>query len=111
MSLNLTKSHISISLILLIFIIALSSGCAIGKSQNDQRKFLEGRVTNIIPRNISEIQTLEIQTDDQQIYKFETTGFTGFTPSHIKEHQVTGQSIKVYYERSGNDLIALEITD
>jgi hypothetical protein len=110
-SLNLTKSHFSIPLILFIFIIALSSGCAISKSQNNQQSFLEGRVTNIIPRNISEIEILEIQTDDNQIYKFGTTGFTGFTPSHIKEHQVTGQSIKVYYERSGNALIALEITD
>lgn len=65
----------------------------------------------VVPRSFSELASLTIRDHRGRLYTFETEGFVGFTPSHVREHQFLGQSLLVTYERRGQALIALRLED
>ena len=72
---------------------------------------VRGQVVEVVPRNFSELKLLRIRDDSGREYRFETDGFVGFTPSHVKEHQLLGQSLLVIYVKSGERLIAVRLED
>ena len=86
--------------------LAFANGCdADGKLQ------IRGQVVEVVPRNFSELELLRIRGDDGRLYTFETEGFVGFTPSHVREHQFLGQTLLVTYERRGDILVATKLED
>ena len=70
-----------------------------------------GQVVEVVPRNFSELELLRIRDESGREYLFETEGFVGFTPSHVKEHQLLGQSLLVTYVKRGERLIAVRLED
>ena len=72
---------------------------------------VRGEVVEVVPRNFSEVERLRIRDKAGLEYVFETEGFVGFTPSHVKEHQLLGQSLLVTYERRGDRLVATALAD
>ena len=72
---------------------------------------VRGQVVEVIPRSFSELELLTIRDEEGRLYTFETEGFVGFTPSHIREHQFLGQSLLVTYERRGDILVAIRLED
>ena len=65
----------------------------------------------VIARNIIEVETLRIRDDSGQEWTFTTEGFAGFTPSHLKEHQLFGQPVAVFYVEKDGRLVAVDVTD
>ncbi|MCY4365286.1 MAG: hypothetical protein OXE17_03555 [Chloroflexi bacterium] len=84
----------------------LGSGCDTGGSHQ-----VRGQVVEAVPRSFSELEVLRIRDDEGREYEFKTEGFIGFTPSHVREHQLFGQSLLVTYEKRGDLLIALKLED
>lgn len=72
---------------------------------------IQGRVISVVAENISEVRSFEVQLQSGEIYSFKTDGFIGFTPSHIKEHQITGEPVIVTYIERNGAFIASKITD
>ncbi len=72
---------------------------------------VRGQVVEVVARNFSELETLRIRDEQDREFIFETEGFVGFTPSHVKEHQFMGQSLLVTYVRKGDRLIAVGLED
>ncbi|MYC31422.1 MAG: hypothetical protein F4X65_15265 [Chloroflexi bacterium] len=70
-----------------------------------------GQVVEVVPRNFSELEMLRIRDDSGREYQFETEGFVGFTPSHVREHQLLGQTLLVTYVKRGERLIAVRLED
>ena len=82
-----------------------ASGSVGGEAQ------IRGRVLEVVARNITEVETLRLLGEDNQEYRFTSEGFTGFTPSHLREHQLFGQSVVVSYLHKDGQLVAVAITD
>jgi hypothetical protein len=72
---------------------------------------VRGHVIQVVPRNVSEFETLHIKSETQKHYQFTSQGFTGFTPSHIKEHQLFGQTLLVKYIKKNGILVAISVED
>jgi hypothetical protein len=79
-------------------------------SQPDTKQ-VRGHIIEVIPRNITEVETLRIRDDSGREMTFTSEGFVGFTPSHLKEHQLFGLSVLVLYVERGDRLVAVDITD
>ncbi len=65
----------------------------------------------VVARDINEIETLRLLGEDGQEYRFTTEGFVGFSPSHLREHQLFGQPVIVSYVQRDGRLVAVAITD
>ena len=72
---------------------------------------VRGQVMEVTARDFAEVESLRIRDDEGREYHFVTEGFVGFTPSHIREHQLLGQSLLVSYERRGDNLVAVAVAD
>ena len=97
--------HISILLLLAVLPIH-GVGCV-----SDDARQVRGQVVEVVARNFSEIEVLRIRDEEGREYRFETEGFVGFTPSHLKEHQLLGQSLLVTYRERENALVAIRLED
>ena len=74
-------------------------------------KTVHGVVIDVQPRSLTEVATFSVQDFTGRSWSFETAGPIDFTPAHIREHALTGQSVTVYYQAEGDRLLAQRITD
>ena len=72
---------------------------------------IRGRILEVVARNVTEVETLRLLGEDDQVYRFTSEGFVGFTASHLLNHQLLGQPVTVSYVRKGEELVAVAITD
>ena len=93
---------------LLLLFAALLSLAACGDGETRQ---VRGQVIEVSARNFAELETLRIRDDAGREYRFIAEGFIGFTPSHVREHQLLGQSLLVTYEKRGDELVAIALAD
>ena len=91
---------------LLAITLVLTAGCDDGGALQ-----VRGQVVEVIPRSFSELELLTVRDEEGRLYTFETEGFVGFTPSHIREHQFLGQTLLVTYEKRGDILVAIRLED
>ena len=91
-----------------LLLAALLSLAACGDGETRQ---VRGQVIEVSARDFAELETLRIRDDAGREYRFTTEGFVGFTPSHVREHQLLGQSLLVTYEKRGEELVAVALTD
>ncbi len=72
---------------------------------------VEGLVVEVAGRNIVELETLGIRDVDGTVWTFTAEGPLEFSQSHLREHQLFGETVTVSYVRRGELLVAVEITD
>ena len=77
----------------------------------DGQQSVRGLITEVQPRSLTEVATFTVQDDVGRTWTFETEGPIDFTPSHLREHMLTGQWITVYYREQDNRLLAERVTD
>ena len=83
------------------------SGCS-----GQPREQVRGHVVDVVVRNFTEVESLRIRDEAGKIWDFKgAEGFIGFTPSHVKEHQIQGLSVLVSYVREGDSLVAVHLAD
>ena len=87
--------------------LALFPGCG----SDEETWQVRGQVVEVAARNFSELESLRVRDDRGREYQFTTEGFVGFTPSHVKEHQLLGQSLLVTYRKRGDTLVAVALAD
>ena len=95
------------TVVLVAVVIVLALGCEEEGAQLQVR----GQVIEVVPRNFSELENFRIRDQSGKEYVFESEGFIGFTPSHVREHQLLGQTILVTYEKRGDRLVAVFLED
>ena len=105
---NLSRSRAGAAGLLLLLLAALLSLAACGGGETRQ---VRGQVIEVSARDFAELETLRIRDDAGREYRFTTEGFVGFTPSHVREHQLLGQSLLVTYEKRGDELVAVALAD
>lgn len=94
--------------LLLPLLAALLLAAACDDSETRQ---VRGQVIAVLARDFAEIETLRIRDAAGREYRFVTEGFVGFTPSHVREHQLLGQSLLVTYRQRGAELVAVALAD
>ena len=72
---------------------------------------VEGLVVEVVGRNIVELESLGIRVEDGTVWTFTAEGPLEFSPSHLREHQLFGETVTVSYVRRGDVLVAVEIGD
>ena len=90
-----------------IVLLAVGLGCFAGEDAGAVR----GIVIEVVDRNIIEIETLRIRDDDGKLWTFATEGNLGKNGSHLRIHQLQGQSILVVWERRDGRLVAVQLGD
>jgi hypothetical protein len=95
----------------LLLLLAIACGGGEATSDKAGTNQVRGQIVEVVARNITEVETLRIRNNSGRELTFSTEGFAGFTPSHLKEHQLFGQSVLVFYVVKGDQLIAVNITD
>ena len=91
------------------FILAMallfSLSCGDGLSE------VEGLVTGVEARSAVEVERFTIEDDEGNVFTFTTEGFIGFTTSHLREHMMLAEPVRVSYRKDGDALIAAFIED
>ena len=73
---------------------------------------IRGIVLAVVGRNIVELESLRIRDETGKEWTFGSAqGFIGFSPTHLREHQLAGESVVVTYLTRGGELVAVDITD
>ena len=72
---------------------------------------VRGHVVEVVGRSITEVETLRIRDADGKTWTFTTEGFTGFSPAHLREHQLFGQTVLVTYVAKEGRLVAVNTAD
>ena len=96
------------AVVLLAAALALTlAGCSV-----QDREQVRGHVVDVVVRNFTEVESLRIRDEAGKIWDFKgAEGFIGFTPSHVKEHQLQGLSVLVSYVEEGGVLVAVHLAD
>ena len=96
--------------LVLLFLVAACGGGG-GPTEPDSPRQVRGLIVLVTPRSLTELETLQIRDGDGKVWTFTTAGPVEVTPSHLREHQLLGQSVVVTYVAKGNVLVAVKIED
>ena len=86
------------------------------RSGEDGERTIEsvrGMVLEVEQESLISLESLEIEDSEGKAWRFEGRGkvVPGFTPSHLNEHKLLGQSVEVTFYREGAALVLHDITD
>ena len=109
----------TIALTLIAALAALSfMACddAASYSSGDGERTIEsvrGMVVEVEQESLISLEALEIEDSEGKVWRFEGRGkvVAGFTPSHLNEHKLLGQSVEVAFYREEDALVLEGITD
>ena len=105
----LRVGSLPVALILALFIACGGNSPDTSEQEGAQ---VRGMVLEVVGRNIVELETLRIRDESGKEWTFGADqGFIGFSPSHLREHQLAGESVLVTYVTRDSGLIAVDITD
>ena len=94
-----------------LLILAAACGGGDAGAAAEASSQVRGRIIEVVARDITDVETLRIRAEDGVIWTFETEGYAGVSPSHLREHQLQGETVLVLYVKKGDRLVALEIKD
>ena len=92
---------------LAVVMLALSASCD-GKEKVES---VRGIVVEVVGRNLLEVETLQVRTQDGRTWTFTTDGPLPFTASHLREHQLFGQTVLVFFVKRDGRLVAVDLAD
>ena len=106
---RMTKGFVLVALALAL---AAACGGSSGDKDNQSGQQVRGLVVEVMERNITEVQLLRVRDEAGKFWIFTGgPGFIGITSSHLREHQLLGQSVLVTYEDRGDFLVAVDVRD
>ena len=92
--------------------LVVSCGGSQGADGLEKAGQVRGLVVDVVGRNIVELEVLRVRDEEGRTWEFTSgEGFIGFTPSHLREHQLAGQPVTVSYIPQGDSLLAVNIYD
>jgi len=100
----------------MVLSMALAVGCADDSDSTGAAgggQTLRGRIVDVDARSLLEIESLTIRDDSGESYTVEARGLPlgEFTPSHLREHMVSGAVVEVTYHDEDGRLVLDAITD
>lgn len=104
-----TRSVANYALVAVVLTVALLlAACGGG---DDARETVHGQLTDVQTRTFTEIGAFSLRDDAGKTWLFTTDGPLGLTPSHLRQHMLSGEEVTVEYERRARGLVAVSIAD
>ena len=72
---------------------------------------VRGLVVEVRASSLTQLDALTIRDGDGRLWAFRVEGFLGFTPSHLREHQVRAESVSVRFKETSDGLLAVSVVD
>ena len=71
-----------------------------------------GRLTDVQSSGLLVLDSIEVIDEDGRFWKLESSGdLSHFTPSHLRQHMVLGEQLKVSFHRESDSLVIDSLTD
>ncbi len=77
----------------------------------DSQETVHGRITDVQIRSVTEVDSFSLSDAGGETWSFTALGPLEFTPSHLREHMLTGEDVSVRFRRAGGVLIAVGVED
>ena len=92
----------------IVFLMSLlfAAACA----ENDGQS-VSGQVVSVIPSGIDSFSSLTIEDSEGTLWTFQGGRFPEFTPSHLTEHQIAGEAVRVTYEEAEDGTLTVIALD
>ena len=74
-------------------------------------KEVSGLVLEAVERNLVEIEYFRVRDDAGRVWEFFTMGNVGTSAAHLRQHQLSGERVRVIYLEDGGRLIAVDVGD
>ena len=85
--------------------------CGTGGTVESSEDTVTGHVVDVSARSLLEIDVLTIEDDDGAEWSFSGRGYSGVTPSHLRQHMLQAIQIMVTYRDEGDVLLIQGIRD
>ena len=90
---------------------AAAWACGGDSDRQDPSETITGMIVEVEAGSLIDLDSLTVRDAAGTTWRFVSRNFRGFTPSHLNEHRVQGQSVTVAFHRENGDLIIDAITD
>lgn len=90
------------------------SACAQPTADDGEALKFVGQITDVRARSLLELESLRVTDAAGASMRFRIEGgrrFDAFSPSHAREHMLTGEPVEVTYRELDGALIILELSD
>ena len=100
---------LAVCTLVLVLVLACGRDPTAAVATNDE---VRGLILEVVSRSITEVETLRIRDEAGTVWTFSAEkGYAGFTPSHLREHQLLGGTVLITYTNRDGVLIAEHIAD
>ena len=77
----------------------------------DARETVHGKLTDVQTRSFTEMESFSLRDEAGETWLFATEGPLELTPSHLRQHMLSGEEVRVEFERRAAGLVAVSICD
>lgn len=78
----------------------------------DRTETVHGLIVDVQSDGVLELRSMELIDDGGARWKFEGSGTFGhFTPSHLRQHMLSGERVEVAFRREAESLIIVGLYD
>ena len=104
-----------LAMLILMVMIALVLGCGRGgtESPSADERTVRGRLTDVKAAALLEVESITVETETGESFLLEADNriFSGFTPSHLREHMLQGNLVTVTFHQEGERLVLNDVLD
>ena len=104
-----------LEMLILMVMIALSLGCGGGgaESPSADERTVRGRLTDVKAASLLEVESITVEPETGESFLLEADNriFSGFTPSHLREHMLQGNLVTVTFHQEGERLVLNDVLD
>ena len=104
-----------LAMLILMVMIALALGCGRGgtESPSADERTVRGRLTDVKAASLLEVESITVETETGESFLLEADNriFSGFTPSHLREHMLQGNLVTVTFHQEGERLVLNDVLD
>ena len=98
--------------VLVIAVIAISlSACGDGSGDTPEGSQVRGALIDVDSASLSKLTSIDLRDEAGKDWHFVANGYSGFTPSHLRDHMVQALPVTVTYHEENGNLVIDEITD
>ena len=98
--------------VLLVVLVAIVAFAACGSDGAEGAQEATGVVLAVDARSLTDVRSFTLKTQDETLeIRIDPHGDYSFPPSHLRNHALSGQPVRVELDERGGDLFATEMED
>jgi hypothetical protein len=96
----------------LLLVVVLAAFTACGSDSPSSRSEVTGVVLAVDARSLTDVRSFTLKSEDETLeIRIDPDADYSFPPSHLRNHALSGQPVRVELDERGEDLFATEMED